>query len=163
MTLIAAIQSEAGVSAIAGAVAGALLTVLGMGIVDAIKRRGENKKSTRDALEVYVTEMGRHLDGMIKSFNKHQIPHNDGRAFTGLYRGFFNDLFPYLTAETKDIGQKLAALADSGVAIDGGIYSIGDSQIPDWLLSEMDQWVVQAERLQGDLRVVAQQIRSGHR
>jgi hypothetical protein len=61
--VIAAIESKAGISAITGAVAGAILTANGTAVVEVIKRRREEHKKEREGLEIYVTAMGDHLRG----------------------------------------------------------------------------------------------------
>jgi hypothetical protein len=161
--IIAGIESEAGISALAGGVAGAVLTLLGTAVVEAIKAKREGREIARKGLADYVTEIGDHLNGMIESFRKHQIPHYDGRAFTGLYSQFGELLYGYLSKDTQKIASELVSLAYGANVIDGGIYSIRGPKIPPHVLEAMNTWIIQAERVRGDLRTVAQKIRAERR
>lgn len=122
-----------------------LLVILGA-ILGAIATWAVGRqKAKRDAAIAYLESVCVALQGMTEDFRAMKIPHTSGRTFVGVLDVFKDYTHAHLSSDTEGHIYKLRSLAEKAQEIDYDLYRDRESQ-------EIDHWILNAERVIGDLR-----------
>jgi hypothetical protein len=151
-----------------GAIVGAIVTLLGTVGIEWWKNAREIKrirlKASQDearALAHYMNEAAVHCDEIAIALAKHEIPHSHGHAFNGLLEGF-GDLFkPYLSTEVIKLKERMREVSDSATEYDTELWEAKNyDDLKKETKRRIKQFVIDAQRLSGDLRAAAELIRA---
>jgi hypothetical protein len=116
------------------------------------------EKDRQDAAAALAVQIANHLDGMVKAFKDRQVPHVDGRAFNGLIERFKSLQFAWPTGLTEAFST-LDRLSDNAGKLDESLYELKDlSDLKPEKENDFREWILVAQRQQGDLYVKAQDI-----
>jgi hypothetical protein len=128
--------------------------------IELLKAHRERQRREQKDLADYLRQIADHLKGMANEFKNKQIPHIHGRAFVGLVYGLRDILDDKLPDQVKQI-KELDYLVQHAGALDEELYrltSVSDLK-PE---TNLDDWILAAERLSGDLMAEAGKMATGH-
>lgn len=146
-------------AAIVGAVIGAVLTMIATSAIELLKAHRERQRREQKDLADYLTQIADHLEGMAREFKNKQIPHIHGRAFVGLVSLFRDILVAKLPDQVNQRLKVLDYLVQHAGALDEELYQLKSvSDLKPEIQNHLDHWILDAERLSGDLKAEARKM-----